>query len=847
MNSKELHLSILGPRDFYCLISKNHVNDKVERVWLEKTKVIPYVHRKNEEGYTCWISLNDKEKNNDTTEGVKTLCVLWFDIDSNRKNKNVPATKEELQDALFRTVRLKNYIEKKYNAWAFTANSGNGFHIFFPLPLHPLNNVEERKKTNDKLRLFAKALATKCEVEIDHTYDLRRVTTLIESLNLKLKNVPLETHWNKEIFDSKNVLRDVEKAREANTLLLEAILNVDATRKPSPTTIRTKNKFEFTLLLKKDPKLKDLYFGEWQKFGYKSRSEAEEALLIKLVQYGFTDNDLTEIMEKSQIGKWNEAGDSYRKHSLENAQEYTEELKKERKDWFKIDTRGNIRFSSIKFAKYLMDNYHFKTTRDNETLYVFNWNKGIYEDWGEIFVREQIVNELDEDTKEHYQRDILFFIKGSTYFDRIHNPLGKIAVENGYLDIETLQVEPYNPDLFITTRIPVAYDQKATCPKILKFLEEVVSQDQMHMIQEFFGYCLYKAMPFHKALMLVGDGANGKSTLLELLKKLLGADNVNNATLQGLCYSRFATANLYGRLANICADIPNDALKRTGTFKMLVGGDTINAQQKFKTPFNFKNHAKLIFSANNVPDTQDDTLAFFRRWIIIICNNIFIGKKCNPHILKEISSPKALSGLLNFALEGLTRILKNGKFSTTETMEELRNQYIRRSNSAKAFIEESIKYDPNPNKIITTTQMYKNYIDFCTTNNLHSMKKRIFTINMQQYLSKVTQTQRRIDKKTTWVWQNVTSVTSSSSNYRLTNNPEVNGKTTLPNLKVEKKGDNHDVTDVTLDCSLIFANVCAICKKRIPEGLEHCTTWEGKYVHIECYRNLVKGRKEDED
>ena len=100
-------------------------------------------------------------------------------------------------------------------------------------------------------------------------------------------------------------------------------------------------------------------------------------------------------------------------------------------------------------------------------------------------------------------------------------------------------------------------------------------------------------------------------------------------------------------------------------FKMLTGGDSISGEEKFKMSFNFRNIAKLWFSANEIPETLDDTIALFRRWILLVCSNIFARDKCDSHILKKLMTPTELSGFLNYALEGLKRLLTNRHFSTT--------------------------------------------------------------------------------------------------------------------------------------------------------------------------------------
>jgi len=319
----KLHIVLLGLRERYHIVAKNHQTSDVKNAWLKESEIIPWVQTKNKESYTCWISLNDKEFGNDVIEGVKALSVFWFDIDSDRKDKTIIATEDQLKEALEKTQKIKGVIENEYAAIGFLAYSGNGFHIHFPLPRFELPDVSFRREVNKKMRIFAKAIASKANVKIDHTYDIRRVTTLIGSWNLKIPDHPLQTKWDREIFDKgyEEALKLVQKAREQNKGLLDAILNTNIAKTPATTT-QTKNHFNFDKLLKKDEKLNDLYMGNWKKHSYKSRSEAEEALLVKLIGYDFSDSEIMEIMQGSQIGKWQERPDSYREHSLEKAREY---------------------------------------------------------------------------------------------------------------------------------------------------------------------------------------------------------------------------------------------------------------------------------------------------------------------------------------------------------------------------------------------------------------------------------------------------------------------------------------------------------------------------------------------
>ena len=117
-------------------------------------------------------------------------------------------------------------------------------------------------------------------------------------------------------------------------------------------------------------------------------------------------------------------------------------------------------------------------------------------------------------------------------------------------------------------------------------------------------------------------------------------------------------------MANIDADMSSQALKHTGILKMLTGGDDVPAEHKFKPAFSFQNYAKLIFSANEIPQTPDETVAFFARLIIINFPNEFLGDKANPDLIDELSTEPEMSALLAMVIRRLPRVLKNG-ISTT--------------------------------------------------------------------------------------------------------------------------------------------------------------------------------------
>lgn len=413
-------------------------------------------------------------------------------------------------------------------------------------------------------------------------------------------------------------------------------------------------------------------------------------------------------------------------------------------------------FQPVAFAEYLISKYYIKTDRDDDAIYVYNPTTGIYLPTGESVIVEEMAVELGEQNRNRYFSDVKHHIHGKTYFDRPKKPNAKIALFNGLLDVQTGEITSFTPKEFVTIQVPITYVQAADCPKIRKFIEEIVGEEQGPLIQEFIGYCLYPGYPLHKALMLVGGGANGKTTLIKLITWFLGSQNVTSLSLQELCSDRFAPAQLKDKLANLCADLPDKGLQRTGQFKMLTGNDPMSSAQKFRDYLHWINRAKMMFSTNRVPETSDDTIAFFRRWEIVECANYFPPDEQDPNILKKICTPTEMSGLLNFALEGLHRLLKKGGFSNPVDYDEMRKVYIRKSNSARAFIEENLKFDVSPNSYISERELYEKYVLWCRQNNLPVKRKGELTQNIHQHLPEAKQSTEYIDKeKTIHVWRYV--------------------------------------------------------------------------------------------
>jgi len=418
----------------------------------------------------------------------------------------------------------------------------------------------------------------------------------------------------------------------------------------------------------------------------------------------------------------------------------------------RYSTDDSERFNPNSFANYLTTQFFFKTDKKTDLIYIYNSESGTWEPQGEIFIHQALVDRLRLNVKPHYQTDVEYFIKGSTYQDVEETP-NLIALKNGLFDVTKQVLIEKTPGFFVISKLPVEYEPKAACPLTLKFLIDVFGENQLIALQEALGYTLHKQPLFEKAFMFIGDGANGKSTFLNLLQTLLGRENFSNVTLQEICYNRFAAANLYGKMANISADLPNTALTTSGRFKTLTGKDTINAEFKHKNSFQFLNTAKMWFSCNEFPQTTEDTLAYVRRWKIFNCINSFIGEKADPKILDKITTSEEISGFFNWILEGLKRLLTNGRFSLNETEESLRENILKLSNPTKAFLEKTIEESTDTKDFIKESELYADFVSFCDKENLPTVRKSQFTQALKEHIPKVKQTKQRFLKDIIPVYQ----------------------------------------------------------------------------------------------
>lgn len=348
-------------------------------------------------------------------------------------------------------------------------------------------------------------------------------------------------------------------------------------------------------------------------------------------------------------------------------------------------------FQSYSFAEDLADLYEIATTVETDMMY---WHNGrTWHRWGEHTLRSEIRTLLRDSASRELVNETVRNVKHLTRQRRediFDLPPEKLVVENGVVDLVTGEfTSDYNRP-GTQTWLPVEYQEDAVPDRFNDFLFDVLHPDDVSVMWELIGYCLYRGYPFQKAALFLGDGANGKSTLLNALREFLGDDNISSVELQDLADNRFAAADMEGKLANIAADLSNSELEQTGTFKELTGGDKIRAERKYESSFQFENTATLLFSANQAPAADDETYAYERRWLYFDYPNTFSGEDAVPQrdLLEQFREEHA--GILNMAIESFRDLWARGGFEETVYQREHDDAHDRATNPAHTFATDQI-------------------------------------------------------------------------------------------------------------------------------------------------------------
>lgn len=325
-------------------------------------------------------------------------------------------------------------------------------------------------------------------------------------------------------------------------------------------------------------------------------------------------------------------------------------------------------------------------------------------------------------------------------------PLDVLNCRNGLLDIATRTLRLHSPDHLSALQLAASFDPAAACPHIDRFIADVFPADTRHLPYEVTAWLMLPDTSIQKAVLLLGEGANGKSVWLDLLLTFLGRENVSTLSLHRLEADKFSAARLVGKLANVGTDLPTAALAGTSMFKALTGGDTITAERKFESSFEFRPYARLLFSANSAPRSEDSSHGFFRRWLCVPFLRTFdeLDPATVPRAVLDarLSESGELSGLLNKALDALP-VIRRGRFTESASTRGALEEFRATTDPLGLWLDQNTV--ERPEALVPKDQLRSTYAQVCQDAGRPIMRDEQFTAALKRLRPKVTPAQRRID------------------------------------------------------------------------------------------------------
>ena len=400
--------------------------------------------------------------------------------------------------------------------------------------------------------------------------------------------------------------------------------------------------------------------------------------------------------------------------------------------------KDKLRFSN--YEREIVAKYpHFKK---NEVGVIFDYRDGVYKMISDLEVEEIIFRSLDDDqlvnyrTVGHVKNKIACLLSIIPNFVLTNDGGYIINVKNGLLNIYTKELKEHTPKFVSLIQYPVVYDPEAKCPLWDKCVSEWMSGDEQiektKLIQEFAGYCLSSSMLYDKALFLVGDGGNGKSTFIDTIAMVIGKEATSHIDLEAL-YGQFGMAGLIGKRLNIIEEVSGNYYQ-SNKLKKLISGEQVTIDIKYKDQFTFRPQAKFVFSVNLLPRVDDVSTATERR----ICSVQFINNyRDNPNY--ELRSrvgllAQELPGILNWMIKGAINLAYDKKFIITKEQTHMLDEYREENSSVEGFLSECIRITPDKSKCITTPDLYTEYKEWNKSDGGRKSKSNMtFTKEVKAY------------------------------------------------------------------------------------------------------------------
>lgn len=731
-----------------------HVYRYIDQTGMGRPPVSSFERRDdlNENGYEAYFTVNGFENtSNAKLENCTSLNSFFVDIDGRKDLK-------ELED-----------IKKKLDP-TFILETKNGYHIYWLLD-------EPIYKSEMIIDEWSASIIKWERIEQAIVFDLKADTGVKDIP--RILRIPDTYYWKKSggsyldgtdgVFKIKGIYKSVsntysmDDVAEAFPLKEEIIVYSDEPKVSQLKKYADDEKKDFFTRVNKEYPLEDrdsfkaLISGKEGTVLPGSRNKALVIAASLMKQAGWKkDKAIEHIKDVGWHGMERENGGLQEIRNTVNsayANNYTYSYKNEviahnmtREEQQLIQTayttvaKAKKETDKVRFTNYereILGNYPY--LRKNEIGIVFNYDKGVYKMVSDMEISNIVLNGLYDDmlwnyrTKRNVSDKVACLLSIIPNLDLTNDRGWILNLKNGLLNIYTGELKPHSPNFVSLVQSPVEYEPEAKCPVWLgcieAWMEGPEKEDKSLLLQQFSGYCLSSSMQYDKALFLVGDGGNGKSTFVDTISMVIGPDATSHIDLEGL-YGQYGMKGLIGKRLNIIEEVHGNYYQ-SNKLKKLISGEPVTIDIKYKDQFSFRPQAKFIFAVNTMPRVDDTSTATERRMCAILFRNNF---RNNPNTALRSDRgllATELPGILNWMLEGAKILSESVGFVITKEQIAMLSEYRQENSSVEGFIAECVEQDSEAT--VNGRDLYDEYKSYCVKDGRKFKGNIVFTKEMRTY------------------------------------------------------------------------------------------------------------------
>jgi putative DNA primase/helicase len=344
------------------------------------------------------------------------------------------------------------------------------------------------------------------------------------------------------------------------------------------------------------------------------------------------------------------------------------------------------------------------------------YEDGVYRPNGVGVAESLLLDFLGEYATQSRWNDVIHCLKVST---KVHDFAGTVNngrlipadarmtwlnVANGLYNVRTDTLIAHTPRYLSTIQIQTPVERNAPDGFIARFWKMCIPEGCDLLAKQILGYLLFPTTDKERAFLAVGPAGTGKSRFLEMVRAMLGDENVGYTDLLTLSDNKYGAHDLVDKLANLGDDLPSGVIQDSSTFKKVVSGIPMRAEQKYQAAFTFRPVARLMFTANEVPRSRDKQEAWYVRWVILPFTRVVRGTPDEidaSEFMERVE--KQLPGLLNYALEGLRSLEDRGSFDETVETKAAKEDMMRENDPVYAFIADHTEWSAMPAATVGTS------------------------------------------------------------------------------------------------------------------------------------------------